>query len=208
MNNSSEYQQTLNIRRPLQSVERVRLRLHAYNIQPFPSPTPRSKAQKRTSIQPAQVARQLESRNPTLRAPRQLESRIWVPGCLNLVILSSSIGDLLRRNSSPQAATGRPTPWPQDPANLPKSVLPPAQECQPAHLGTLADPAESRGSHKLARTIPSDTTGDPRHPKCNQNWYQICHRRTRRQSSKHPSIQAFKPRVLEVGGRGGSLFNI
>ena len=28
------------IRRPLQSVERVRLHLLAYNIQPFPSPTP------------------------------------------------------------------------------------------------------------------------------------------------------------------------
>ena len=77
------------IRRPLQSVERVRLHLLAYNIQSFPSSTPRSKAQQRTSVQPAQVARQLESRNPTLQAPRQLESRIWVPGCLDLIILSS-----------------------------------------------------------------------------------------------------------------------
>ena len=33
-----------NIRRPLQSVERVRLHLLAYNMQPFPSPNPRSKA--------------------------------------------------------------------------------------------------------------------------------------------------------------------
>ena len=77
------------IRRPLQSVERVRLHLLAYNIQHFPSPTPRSKVQKRTSGQPAQVARQLKSRNPTLQAPRQLESRIWVPGCLNQRILTS-----------------------------------------------------------------------------------------------------------------------
>ena len=77
------------IRRPLQSVERVRLHLLAYNIQPFPSPTSRSKAQQKTSVQPAQVARQLKSRNPTLQAPRQLESRIWVPGCLDLIILSS-----------------------------------------------------------------------------------------------------------------------
>ena len=59
------------IRRPLQSVERVRL--HLLSIQPFPSP-PRSKAQKRTSVQPAQVARQPKSRNPALLAPRQLES--------------------------------------------------------------------------------------------------------------------------------------
>ena len=65
------------IRRPLQSVERVRLHLLAYNIQPLPDPTPRYKAQQRTSVQPAQVARQLKSRDPALRAPRQLESRIW-----------------------------------------------------------------------------------------------------------------------------------
>ena len=77
------------IRRPLQSVERVRLHLLAYNIQLFPSPTPRSKAQEKTLIQPAKAARQLKSRNPTLRVPRQLESRIWVPGCLKQETLSS-----------------------------------------------------------------------------------------------------------------------
>ena len=67
------------IRRPLQNVERVRLHFRAYNIQPFPSRTPRSKAQKRTSVQAAKVARHLKSRNPTLQAPSQLESRIWNP---------------------------------------------------------------------------------------------------------------------------------
>ena len=98
------------IRRPLQSVERVRLHLLAYNIQPSPSPTSRSKAQQKTSVQPAKVARQLKSRNPTLRAPwprpgswspgslrapRQLESwnlTVQVPRQLeskNLIILSS-----------------------------------------------------------------------------------------------------------------------
>ena len=56
---------------------------------PFPTPNPRSNAQKKTSIQPPKAARQLTSRNPTLQAPRQLESRIWVPGCLNQGILSS-----------------------------------------------------------------------------------------------------------------------
>ena len=95
------------IRRPLQSVERVRLHLLAYK------PTSRSKAQKRTSVQPAQIARQLKSRNPALQAPRQLESwnlTVQAPRQLeswNLSILSSSIGDLLGRNSPPQAATGR-----------------------------------------------------------------------------------------------------
>ena len=69
------------IRRPLQSVERVRLHLLAYNIQSLSNSHRSKQCQKRTSGQPAQVARQLKSRNPTLRAPRQLESRIWVPGC-------------------------------------------------------------------------------------------------------------------------------
>ena len=55
----------------------------------FHLPPLEARPRKRTSVQPAQVSRQLESRNPTLRAPRQLESRIWVPGCLNHGILSS-----------------------------------------------------------------------------------------------------------------------
>ena len=75
--------------RPLQSVERVRPHLLAYNIQSPSNSHPRSKAPQRTSVQPAHAARQLESRNPTLQAPMQLESRIWVPGCLDLIILSS-----------------------------------------------------------------------------------------------------------------------
>ena len=54
-----------------------------------------------------------------------------------------------------------------------------------AHLGTLAEPVEPTCSHKLAGTIPIDTTGDPRHPKCNPNWSQIC---SRQHNDKHPSI--------------------
>ena len=76
---------------------------------PFPSPSPRSKAQKRTSVQQANVARQLKSMNSTLRASRQRESRISGARMLkswDLIILSSSIRDLLRRNRAPQAATG------------------------------------------------------------------------------------------------------
>ena len=63
------------IRRPLQSVERVRLHLLAYNIQPFPSTNPRSKAQQRTSVQPAKVDRQLKSRILPSRHPGS-----WNPG--------------------------------------------------------------------------------------------------------------------------------
>ena len=90
------------IRRPLQSVERVRLHLLAYSIHPFPDLTPRSKAQKRTSVQPAQAAEIEESYHPGTQAAgiqdlgaRMLESR-------NLIILSSLIGDLLRRHRPPQ----------------------------------------------------------------------------------------------------------
>ena len=104
------------IRRPLQSVERVRLHLLASNIQSLSNSPPRSKAQKRTSVQQANVARQLKSRNPTLRASRQLESRISGARMLkswDLIILSSSIGDLLGRNRLPQGATGCPTFWPR-----------------------------------------------------------------------------------------------
>ena len=75
----------------LQSVERVRLHLLAHNIQAFPSPNPRSKAQQRTSVQPGKVARQLKSTNPPLQACRQLESRIWGARMLKsmaLIILS------------------------------------------------------------------------------------------------------------------------
>ena len=75
---------------------------------PFPTPNPRRKGQKRTSVQPVHVARQLESSNPTLRAARQLESRISGARMLksrDLSILSSSVGDLLGCNSLPQAAT-------------------------------------------------------------------------------------------------------
>ena len=59
----------------------------------------------------------------------------------------------------PQPATGRPRLpkiLAQNPANLPKSVLPPSQECQIAHLGTLADPVEPKRYQGLA----ADTRGD------------------------------------------------
>ena len=159
------------IRRPLQSVERVRLHLLAYNIQ------------------------SLSNSHPSKQGPeedlgaRMLKSR-------DLSILSSSIGDLLGCNKLPQDATGRPTFWPRGPTNLLKSMLPPAQECQMAHLGTLAEPVGPTCSHKLAGTIPNDTTGDQRPQKCNPNSWQICHQastKTSIQASKHPSIHSSGP---------------
>ena len=80
-------------------------------------------------------------------------------------------------------------------ANLPKSVLPPAQECQMAHLGaladTMADPVEPKFYHRPARTIPSNTAGNQRPPNCSANSCQICHRantKTSIQTSRHPCL--------------------
>ena len=64
------YIHIFHIRRPLQSVERVRVHLLACNIRAFPTPNPQSKAQQRTLAQPAQAARQLTSKNSALRAHR------------------------------------------------------------------------------------------------------------------------------------------
>ena len=97
------------IRRPLQSVERVRLHLLAYNIQSLSNSHP-SEQDPEEDISPAspggQAAEIEESYPPGGQAAgiqdlgaRMLESR-------NLIILSSSIGDLLARNSLPQGATG------------------------------------------------------------------------------------------------------
>ena len=142
---------------------------------------------------------------------------------MNIIILSSSIGDLLRRNSPPQAAKPPGPESAQNPANLTKSVLPPAQECQMAHSGTLADPVEPNCYHRLAGTIPSDTTGDQRPPKCNPTWCQVCQQattKTRIQASKHPflgsqrsaaeavafSIYIYTSRPLYGGGSGVCMY--
>ena len=80
---------------------------------PFPTPTPQSKGQKRTSGQPAQVARQLKSSPPGTQAAGIQDLGARMLRSYHLIILSSSIGDLLRRNSLPQGATGCPTFWPR-----------------------------------------------------------------------------------------------
>ena len=130
-------------------------------------------------------------RCPPILTSIQVSQHLSIPGCLDAWIPCTILkGQHFR-------GTGRhrlPDLLVQNPANLPKSVLPPAQECQMAQLGALPEPVEPKCSHKLAGTIPSDTTGDPRHPKCNPNWCQICHQATQRQASEHPSIQASGPR--------------
>ena len=176
------------IRRPLQSVEHVRLHLLAYNIQPKTSPTRRSKAQQRTSVQPAQLVRQLKSRNPTLRAPRQLESRIWVPGCLNLIILSSSIGDLLGCNSPPQVATGRQTLWPR----IQQISL---NRCSRLHRSAKLlnwVPCLSQSSPNAPTSLHGPSQVTPQVTQGLQKAAQIkatsATRQAKRQASKHPSL--------------------
>ena len=178
------------IRRPLQSSERVRLHLLAYNIQSLSNSHP-SKLSPEEDISPGspggQAAEIEESYPPGTQAAGIQDLGARMLRSYHLIILSSSLGDLLARNSPPQDATGRPGFWPQPSANLYNSVLPPAQECQIAYLGTLAEPVEPTCSNTLARTTPRDTTGDQRPPKlagtipsdttgdqrplkCNPNW--------------------------------------
>ena len=174
------------IRRPLQSVERVRLHLLAYNIQP-------SKAQQRTSVQRAKVAQQLQSRNPTLRAPRQLESRIWVPGCSNHGILSSY---LLYKGSTPlqQAATGRQHPGPR----IQQISL---NQCSCLHRNAnwlIWAPWLTQSSPNAPTSLQGPSQVTPHVTKGIQNATQIgakpVTKQAKGQASKHPSIQASSPR--------------
>ena len=90
----------------------------------------------------------------------------------------------------PQAATGRhrlPRVLARNPANLPKSVFPPAQGCQIAPLGTLATPVEPKWHQGLA----ADSRGGQSPPKCDSNSSRICHqanKKTSIQASKHPCM--------------------
>ena len=178
----------ISIRRPLQSVERVRLHLLAYNIQPFSISHP-SKQGPEEDMSPAspgsQAAEIEECYPPGTQAAGIQDLGASMLKSRDLIILSSSIGDLLCRHRLPQAANILA----QNPANLPKSVLPPAQECQIAPLGTLATPVEPKWHQGLA----ADTRGGQRPPKCDSNSSQICHRASQKtsiQASKHPRLGA------------------
>ena len=182
------------IRRPLQSVERVRLHLLAYNIQSLSNSHP-SKQGPEEAISPASPgARQLESRNPTLQAPSQLESRIWVPRCLNLIILSSSIWDLLARNSAPQDTTGCPRFWPR----VQQISL---NRCSRLHRSAKWRswvPCLSQLSPNAPTSLQGPSQVTPQVTQGIQNASQIAAksvtRQTKRQASKHLSIQASGPR--------------
>ncbi len=97
------------IRRPLQSVERVRLHLLAYNIQSLSNSHP-SKQGPEEAISPAspggQAAGIEESYPPGTQAAGIQDLGARMLGSRNLIILSSSIGDLLGRNRLPQGAGG------------------------------------------------------------------------------------------------------
>ena len=130
---------------------------------------------------PGSQAAEIEKSYPLgTQAPRIQDMGARMLKSRDLIILSSSIRDLLRRHrlqldanllwgpQNPSAATGcnsMPTFCPQNPANLPKSVLPPAQESQIAYLGMLADPDEPKRYQGLA----ADTRGNQRPSKCNSN---------------------------------------
>ena len=101
------------IRRPLQSVERVRLHLLAYNIQSLSNYHP-SKQGPEEDISPAsqgsQAAGIQESYPPGTQAAGIQDLGARMLRSYHLIILSSSIGDLLGRHRPPQAATGCPRP--------------------------------------------------------------------------------------------------
>ena len=84
----------------------------------------------------------------------------------------SSIGGTARLKPG---ATGCPTLSPHLPPWALKLMLPPAQECQIAHLGILATPADSRWHQGLA----ADTRGGQRPPKYDSNSFQNWHQATK-----------------------------
>ena len=95
------------IRRPLQSVERVRLHLLAHNIQ-SPSNSHPSKQGAKEDISPAsqgsQAAEIEEFCPPGTHAAGIQDLGARMLKSKDLIILSSSIGDLLGCNRPPQAA--------------------------------------------------------------------------------------------------------
>ena len=140
------------IRRPLQSVERVRLHLLAYNIQSLSNSHP-SKQGPEEAISPAspggQAAGIEESYPPGTQAAgiqdlgaRMLKSR-------NLIILSSSIGDLLRRNRPPQGATGRQDSGPR----VQQISVNRAPTCTGVPNSSFGHPGYSSGAQKGTRAL-------------------------------------------------------
>ena len=119
----------IHIRRPLQSVERVRLHLLAYNIQSLSNSHP-SKQGPEEDISPAspgsQAAEIEESYPPGTQAAGIQDLGARMLRSYHLIILSSSIGDLLRCNRAPQAAPGC-----QDSGNRAPQAAPGCQDSGP-----------------------------------------------------------------------------
>ena len=125
----------VNIRRPLQSVERVRL-----HSKP-PSKQPASQQGKAARQQGSKAARQpgVSHGQPASQAARQQGSK---------AATYLLIGDSLSRHRLPQAATGCQTPSPPHLPMALKSVLPPAQESQKAYFGCPGEPSASQMPQK------------------------------------------------------------
>ena len=74
------------------------------------------------------------------------------------------IGATVPSHRLPQGALGRPTPSSSAPTLALKLMLSPAQECQLAHLGTLATPAEPKWHQSLPRSDPSEPQASKMEP--------------------------------------------
>ena len=176
------------IRRPLQSVERVRLHFLAYNIQSLSNSHP-SKQGPTEDISPAsqgsQAAEIEESYPPGTQAAgiqdlgaRMLKSR-------DLIILSSSIGDLLARNSLPQAATGCQGSGPR----IQQISLNRASRLHRSAKWLSWVPCLSQLSPNAPTSLQGPSQMRPQVTQC-----QICHQANTKKASKHPGIQASGPR--------------
>ena len=175
---------------PTSSVVRVRLHLLAYNIQSLANSHP-SKQGPEEAISPAIPGRQaaeIEESYPPGTKAAGMGARMLKSG--NLIILSSSIGNLLRRNRLPQAATGRQPSGPR----IQQISL---NRCSRLHRSAkwlIWEPW-------LLQWSPHGTRAPQHAPKvvkALQNVTQIrvksATSQAKRQASKHPSIQASGPR--------------
>ena len=110
------------------------------------------------------------------------------------------------QHSGPTGRHRLPTPWPQNTTNLHESMLLPSQECQIAHLGTLASPVEPKWQQGLAAA----TTGAQRPPKYDSNSSQICNQASKKTSipaSKHPSLGSQRSAAEAVAFSISGLFS-
>ena len=192
----------IDIRRPLQSVERVRLHLLAYNIQSLSNSHP-SKQEPEEAISPAspggQAAEIEESYPPGTQAARIQDLGARMLESYHLIFF-------YRGSTRPQlVATGRPALWPR----IQQISL---NRCSRLHWSVkwlIWVPWLSQSSPHAPTSWQGPSQLTPQVIQGIQNATQIgAKSATRQHNDKHPSIQATMHGVLEVGGRGGSLSNI